>query len=166
MNHVVTFANTIGPLNPSHNTAIKIIDSDFRAFQWGSNYLFRVPNYDLSTIAYSTGNDPDFYTYECGGDGEADPGNKDHKFGFGNVTDVPNNVWKYSFWLKDRTNTTGDPNRDDLNSIGQPIKTFYAGVNEHNTGYILHGEFHPLHQNTYHGTKNYYLKIRARVNQI
>lgn len=135
LNYVVTMGNPVGPLNPSYNSSIKIIDRDFGSFQWSLPcYEYGVPGYDLSRIAYSTGNDPEFYAYEAGGDGYADPSNSDYKFGFGDIYNEPENLWKYSFWLRNRDNTIGDPNKDDLDNS---IRVFYAGINEHSTGYIL-----------------------------
>ncbi len=160
LNYVVTIANPIGPLNSNHNSTIKVIDNDFRAFEYGPPYPFRVTGYNLCEISRATGNDPLFYAYECGGDGYADPSIESHKFGFGAQV-VGDNAWKYSFWLRNRDNTIGDPNKSDyIASTNTFIRTFYAGVNEHSAGYILHGEFHPLHQNTYHGHSNYYLTLR------
>ncbi|MBM3712698.1 MAG: hypothetical protein FJW56_04575 [Actinobacteria bacterium] len=135
LNYIVTMANFEGPLNPNHNTSIKMIDNDFRTFVYGYPYLYGDPQYDLTHITYSTGNDPEFYAYEAGGDSSADIADSSHKFGFGNVVDIQYNVWKFSHWLRDTSETVGDRNKEDLYSTNT-IRVFYAGVSEHNEGYI------------------------------
>lgn len=159
LNYVVTLGNPNGPLNSNYNNSIKIIDNDFRAFIYQA-YNFYDSQYDLSQITYSTGNDKDFNSYQAGGGVPSSMADEDQNFGFG--TDAGENS-AYSFWLKNRTNTIGETNHYDVANL---VYTFYAGVAEHSEGYILRGEFPPLHQNTGHGGKNYYLSIISRINPL
>jgi len=58
LNYVVTLGHTGIPLNPNINNSIKIIDYDFLSYHKNQvGYIFHDVNYDISSIAYSTGND-------------------------------------------------------------------------------------------------------------
>ena len=163
LNYVVTLGNPNGPLNSSVNNSIKVIDYDFMAFD-KNNWLYHYSDnrYDLSSIAFSVGNDQVFFAYEAGGGNYASISSIDDKFGFGKENGQSST---YSIWLKNRTNTIGETNHID--QIGsQSFRVFYAGVAEHSEGYILRGKFPPLHQYKSRSGQKYKLSIISRINPI
>jgi hypothetical protein len=159
LNYVVTLGHTGIPLNPNINNSIKIIDYDFLSYHKNQvGYIFHDVNYDISSIAYSTGNDAEFYAYQVGGQTFSEISSQIDNFGFGKEAGQSST---YSIWVKNRDTTIGEINQyDQLNNL----YTFYAGVDEHSEGFLLRAKFPPLHQNSNHGGKEYYLSIRSRIN--
>ena len=67
--------------------------------------------------------------------------------------------------MQNSDGTIGDRNKDDRDSLTNLIKTFYAGIAEHNPGYLLRASIPGNYMDAYH-IKEFIINIRARINQL
>jgi hypothetical protein len=162
LNYQVSLADAGTNLNAANNDSIKIIDHYFRAIVY--KHLARHdPSYRATVFAYSDGNALDYFPYEAGGRDVADPADSANNFYFGGKV---GDSWYYSPFLQTGDATIGDRNYTDYDSLNQPFKTVYAGIEDDDPGYLLCANISPLYMDTHRAGHEYYLDIHTRINQI